>query len=196
MILLFNPTNERMDMQYAGRYFALNPGEKKEVEDPMGKHVLNSFGPRGLTFLKYGDNEEEVGERARQINHDFKVRQVTVYNMGNEQRKQMNLGYTPPSKQIKSYALELGIKLLEPFSVRDEERAGISEAKRENESLRKELEEMKALMREFMAAQKEPVMDETKGEVETPTTDKPAEENKPDEPKRKGNPNWWKKKEG
>lgn len=166
MILLFNATTERFDMQYAGRFVSLDPGEKKEFEDPMAKHLLNSFGPRGLTYLKYGDNEEDIGSKAREVNESFKKRQVEIYNVGNEQRKMMNLGYTPPTKQIKQYALELGIKLLEPYSVRDEERAGISDAKRENETLRKELEEMKAMLRGFILDKKETEQPDSKGEVE------------------------------
>jgi hypothetical protein len=142
-MVIWNPTNEDIGIQYAGISFTIVSGEKREFEINCANHILNSFGARGLTSLKYGDeaNEEKIGKDGIDRNLAFKRRQITVYNQQNENRKHMNLGYQPPTETIKKYAIELGLKLLEPFTVRDEERAGITKAGEENEVLRKRLED-------------------------------------------------------
>ena len=73
----------------------------------------------------------------------------------------MKLSYLPPTEHIKKYARELNLKLLEPYSVRDEERAGIAQANVENEALRKriadqekEMEEIKEMMKQFLSGRK------------------------------------------
>ena len=144
-------------MQYAGRSFTLASGEKLDVNEPCANHVLNAFGQRGLTFLKYGDDEDEVGSKAKQRNIDFKKRQVTVYNQTKEQRKLTRLGYLEATPKLKEYALELGIALIEPYTLKDEERAAIAKGTLENEALRqqlaeqaKQLEAMRTMMTQFM----------------------------------------------
>ena len=104
-------------MQYAGRSFTLASGEKEEVNEACANHLLNSFGQRGLTFLKYGDDEQDVGDKAKERNKEFKKRQVQIYNQTNEQRKLTRLGYLPPSQKLKEYALELGVELIEPYTI-------------------------------------------------------------------------------
>ena len=172
-LMLFNPTSEDMDMQYAGVSLTMKAGEKRLYEIACAKHLLNAFGQRGLTSLTYGCDEAKVKEDAIDRNHTFRVKQVVDYNQRNENRKMMNLGFLPPTPYIKKCAMELGIKLLEPYNVREEERAGIAEAKTENEALKQEMAELKAMMKQLME-QKEP---------------------EKQEPKPKGNPNWVKKKE-
>ena len=170
-VVLWNPTNEDFDMQYAGRSFTLESGQKATVNDACANHLLNAFGPRGLTFLSYGDDEKDIEIKAKERNYEFKKRQVQVYNQTNEQRKLTRLGYLPPSKKLKEYALELGIELIEPYSMKDEERAAISKSTVENELLKaqaaqqaKEITELKEMMKQLMS-EKEPK-------------------------KRMGNPNW------
>jgi hypothetical protein len=151
--VVWNPTNEDFDMQYAGISFTIKAGEKRELEGNCAGAILNSHGARGLTVLKYGDeaNEDGIAAAARARNREFKMRQVVLYNQQNENRKHMNLGYLPPMAKLKEYALELGIKLLEPYNVREEERAGISEAKRENEALTARLARKDEVIGEIMA---------------------------------------------
>ena len=155
-LTLFNPTNEFFEMQYAGISIGLAPGEKQTFAIKCATHLLNAYGQRGLTSLVYGADEESVGKKALQRNLDFKRKQVVEYNQRNESRKAMQLGYLPPTEELKKYALELGLKLLEPYSVRDEERAGISETKRENEVLKAEMAELKAMMKELLTTKQEP----------------------------------------
>jgi len=154
-LTLWNPTNEDLDgMQYAGISIGLKSGEKQIFAIKCATHLLNAFGQRGLTSLTYGSDEEAIGKAAIQRNLDFKTKQIVEYNQRNENRKAMNLGYLPPTETLKKYAIELGLKLLEPYQVRDEERAGISESKKENEALRAELMELKETMKQFMKGQK------------------------------------------
>ncbi len=159
-MVIWNPTNEDIDMQYAGISFTLKSGEKRDFDVNVANHIINSFGVRGLTPLKYGDeaNEKKIGEDGIARNIEFKKRQITLYNQQNENRKHMNLGYQPPSAILKKYAIELGIKLLEPFTVRDEERAAISKSSAENEELKTklavqgtEMAELKAMMKQLMS---------------------------------------------
>ena len=124
-------------------------------------HLLNAFGQRGLTSLPYGGDEEKISKEAIQRNLAFKKKQVVEYNQRNENRKAMNLGFLPPTEEIKKYALELGLKLLEPYTVRDEERAGIAKASVENEDLKQKLEaqskemaELKEMMKQLMPQEK------------------------------------------
>lgn len=161
-MILWNPTDEDMEMQYSGSSFVMVSGEKREFENSCAAYILNSYGARGITSLKYGDekNEGKIGADAIERNKEFKKRQVTQYNIQNENRKHMNLGYLPPTALMKKYALELGLKLLEPYTVRDEERAGIAKATSENEELKKKLAaqetamaEMKTMMEQLLANQ-------------------------------------------
>ena len=175
-VILWNPTNEDLPMQYAGRSFTLLSGEKQEVNEKCANHVLNSFGPRGLTFLKYGDEEKTIGLEGIARNKEFKKRQVSLYNQMNEQRKLSRMGYLPATQKVKEYALELGVELIEPYSLKDEEKSAIAKSTVENEVLKaklenqeKEMAEMKAMMKQFIESQKPP------------------------EQKPKGNPNWVKK---
>ena len=160
-LTLWNPTNEDLEgMQYAGISIGLKAGEKQIFAIKCAMHLLNAFGQRGLTSLTYGSDEEKVGKAAIQRNLDFKTKQVVDYNQRNENRKAMQLGYLPPTETLKKYALELGLKLLEPYTVRDEERAGITKATAENEELKKklavqetEMAEMKEMMKQLLLNQ-------------------------------------------
>ena len=160
-LTLWNPTNEDLEgMQYAGISIGLKAGEKQIFAIKCAMHLLNAFGQRGLTSLTYGSDEERVGKAAIQRNLDFKTKQVVDYNQRNENRKAMQLGYLPPTEILKKYALELGLKLLEPYTVRDEERAGITKASVENEELKKklaaqetEMAEMKEMMKQLLLNQ-------------------------------------------
>lgn len=193
-VVLWNPTNEDFEMQYAGRSFTLFAGEKEEVNEACANHLLNAFGQRGLTFLKYGDIEDEVGAKAKERNVEFKKRQVQIYNQTNEQRKLTRLGYLSASDKIKQYALELGIELIEPYSLKDEEKAAISHSTKENADLRAKLEKQDGEMAELKAMMKQ-FMSKNKPEPEVSGVDFPGvipeqveQQDKPDRPKL--GPNW------
>ncbi len=171
--MLWNPTNEDFPMQYAGRSFTLHSGERIEVNEKCANHVLNAFGQRGLTFLKYGDDEKTVGEEAIARNMDFKRAQVSRYNEMNEQRKLSRLGSLAATPILKKYALELGVELLAPYTLRDEEKEAIAKSTVENEILKQrlakqdeEMAEMRTMMKQLMSGNKteEAAEGETKGQ--------------------------------
>ena len=162
-IMLWNPTTDNLDMQYAGISIRLEPGQKQLFALKCASHLLNAFGVRGLTSLTYGEDETSVGEDARARSEEFKKKQIIEYNQRNESRKQMGMGYLPPTADVKKYAIELGLKLLEPYSVRDEERNAISQAASDNKTLKDKLEgqnaeiaELKSMMKTLLEAKAEP----------------------------------------
>ncbi len=136
-------------MQYAGRSFTLHSGERLEVNEKCANHVLNAFGQRGLTYLKYGDDEKVVGDEAIARNRDFKRVQIQRYNEMNEQRKLSRLGSLSATPILKKYALELGIELLAPYTLKDEEKEAISKSTIENETLRLKLTAQETEMAEL-----------------------------------------------
>src|SRR5574343_69684 len=155
--VLYNPTNEDLDMQYAGISLKLKPGEKEMFNNKCANHLLNSFGQRGLSALHYGCDEEKIKEDGIKRNMDFKKRMVVNYNQTNENRKHQNLGYHPPTEEIQKYAIELGLKLFEPYSVRDAEREAISQTSIENEKLKNEVAELKEMVKQLLEQKSEPV---------------------------------------
>lgn len=152
-LTLWNPTNEDLDMQYAGISLTMKAGEERAYEIACAKHLLNGFGPRGLTSLKYGCTDADkkaIGEAAVQRNIDFKKKQIVEYNQRNENRKQMGLGYLPATEAVKKYSIELGLKLLEPYSVRDEERSDIGALKAENSELKGQVKDLLGKFEQLM----------------------------------------------
>ena len=140
--MLWNPTNEVLSYPFGGITYSLQPGEKKKVEDGAGKHLLHNLGVRGLTVLEYDCNEEKIRKDAIERNRDFKRKQVIEYNQRNETRKQTNMAYLAPTKEVKDYAIELGMGLLEPFTPRDAEREGMARLADENKTLKDTLAEL------------------------------------------------------
>ena len=131
--VLFNPTSEVLKGQHIGETVTIqaypDSGHLVKVDDARAKHILNVLGPRGLCVLNYGDTDEkkeEIAKDGRKRNKAFKRKQVIDFNeinQGNEQRK---LPYLHPAKFLKEYADELGMGLLQPYSVPDEAREKIS----------------------------------------------------------------------
>jgi hypothetical protein len=121
-LILFNPTNEKMQTQYIGEDIVLDPGAKVRVDDARGRHVLNVLGPRGLVTLEYGDEGEGEQKKAiqgRERNLTFKKKQIADFNVMNDQRFQSKQPYITPADHIKAYSRELGIKVFEPYSTSD-----------------------------------------------------------------------------
>lgn len=173
-MVVLNPTNEDFDMQYAGISFTLKPGQKQNLAANAANHLLNSFGPRGLCYLSYGADEEKIAAAGRKRNEDFKRKMVTDFNITNENRKNMNMGYLPPTEKIKEYALELGLQIMQPYAPRDKEREKINEQTSEIATLRKTVADLTDLVNK-MVKQKE------------------EEPEVKEEAKQRGNPNWIRK---
>jgi len=148
--LLWNPTNETLSYQFSGITYFFEPGERKKVDDACGKHLLHNLGVRGLTVLEYGCDEKALERDSLERNTDFKKKMIIDFNQRNETRKQTNFAYLAPTKEIKAYALDLGVGLLEPFEVRDKEHAAYAEMKNENDSLRESISDLTKKMAVLM----------------------------------------------
>jgi hypothetical protein len=144
MMVLWNPTNETIEPVFHGITYTFKPGEKQKVEDACGKHILNAYTQRGMTVLEYGDEkrEQEIGEKARRRNREFKIKQVETYNQTNESRKMQGQSYLTPPDKVREYADELGIELNAPYLVRDKDREEMDRMVKENDGLRNLLASM------------------------------------------------------
>ena len=168
-----NPTNEDFDMQFAGVSFTIKSGEEKTMAINAANHVLNSFGPRGLIWLMPDADKEQLYAAGKRINKEFKHRQVTEFNVRNENRKHMKMGSLTPSDKIKEYAEELGLKLEDSYAQVDQ---NISNSKAQDEkiaSLEATIANLTKLVDTFVRGR-----------------DEKAEE---EEKRKPGNPNWTKK---
>lgn len=133
-IVLYNPTNEVFEGLYIGNVTKIMPDQKVKVEDNRGRFLLNDLGPRGLVQLEYGDEgeaEKRKAESGRRRNKEFKRKQIIRYNQQNEARQNSKLPYLDPPQQIKEYAKELGIGLLEPYNFQDKTMEEMSTLKEE-----------------------------------------------------------------
>ncbi|MFA5340313.1 MAG: hypothetical protein WC332_00910 [Clostridia bacterium] len=167
MIFLWNPTNEDMPFSYAGLSYTLLAGKRMKVDEAMGKHVLNNLTARGMTKLIFDDDgksieEDAIAKDAIERNREFKIKQIVTYNERNERRKASGQPYDVPSKIIKQYAIELGIELLQPYSLAEGEKGQIGKLSRENEELKTQMAALLNQMQEVMATvakggQQEPV---------------------------------------
>lgn len=147
MLFLWNPTGEDFDYTYGGLSYRLEAGKKKRVKEAEGNHVLNALGSRGVTRLVFDDegksiNEEKIAEDARERNREFKERQIIQYNERNERRKASGQPYDAPTKEVKKYAIELGIELLKPYEMAKGEVAQVAKVTAENELLKKQIADM------------------------------------------------------
>jgi hypothetical protein len=175
-MVVLNPTNEDFDMQYAGISFTIKSGEKRTLSAAAANHILNAFTQRGLCYLAYGADEARIAEQGKQRNEDFKRKQVNEFNIRNENRKNMNMGYLPPSDKIKEYASELAIQLMQPYAPRDNERLKMNSQGNEIASMRQTIADLTNLVQSLV----KPKEAEQKPEPEA-------------EQKQRGNPNWIKK---
>lgn len=153
--MLWNPTNEDLNYQYSGITYFFAPGEKKKIENEnCAKHLLHNLDARGLTVLEFGDTEEDIGKAALARNKAFKQRMVSEFNQRNEIRKQTGLSFLPPTDQLQAYAIELGMGLLEHFTVKDAEREAAAKEREESERLRDENRMLKTNLSDLAAQSK------------------------------------------
>jgi cell division protein FtsB len=166
-----NPTNEDFDMQYAGVSFTIKSGEEKTMAINAANHILNSFGPRGLVWVMPDADKEKIFEAGRRINKEFKHRQVTEFNVRNENRKHMKMGSLTPSDKIKEYAAELGLKLEDSYAQVDQQISGSKAQDEKIASLEATIANLTKLVDTLVRGREE---------------QKPEEEEK----RKPGNPNW------
>jgi len=137
-MILFNPTDEDFEGQYVGEQVIIKAGSKVKVDDPRGRHIINSLGNRGLVTLEYGDEGE--GELAKgkigiERHKNFMRKQVLDFNQINEGRFQSKMPYLTPTKQVKRYAQVMGMGIREPYNVEDAANAELSTVLAQNKEL-------------------------------------------------------------
>lgn len=149
MIFLWNATGEDFDFQYGGLSYTIAAGKRMRVQEAMGNHALNALGPRGLTRLIFDDdgksiNEDKIEADAKERNREFKIKQIYTYNERNERRKASGQAYDPPTAAVKQYAVEMGIDLLQPYTMAQEEKGQIAKLTRESELKDLQIAELRA----------------------------------------------------
>jgi len=156
--------------QYLGRCQVIKPGQKIKVPDAAARHFLNELSPRGLISLDFGDDDEERAKEGLERNREFKVKQLNDFNEKNSARKHMGLPYLWPTKFLKLYAEEIGVRLVESYQVDDAQLQKVKTLETDNTALRAQIAEMNEKMNQILdqMAKKEPEPKEE--EVETPVT--------------------------
>ncbi len=178
-MVVLNPTNEDFDMQYSGVSFTIRSGQKQTLSANAANHILNSFGPRGLCYLQYGADEVKITAEGKRRNENFKRRHVTEFNIRNENRKNMNLGYLPPSEKTRQYAEELGIELVEPYAAKDKDREKMQNQEKEIKELRQKIDMLLDKLTEMQDSNKSEISESEK-----------LQESGGEGPRPRGNPNW------
>ena len=152
---MLNPTSEDLSYQCGGLSYTVKSGQKRKVNDSEGNHALNCLGARGLTKLEFDDdgkiiNEEQIAKDAIERNRQFKIRQIRVYNERNERRKASGQPYDTPTAVVKKYAAELGIELLQGYTMADAEKEQIAKLNKDNSDKDRQLKEQSELIQELM----------------------------------------------
>lgn len=153
--VIFNPTNESFDAQYVGEYVTIKAGAKLKMDDPRARHILNELGQRGLCRLEYGDDEEPIAAAGIKRNRAFKLKQVMVYNQMNEARRQQNQSYMEVSPHVQAYADELGVGIIMPYNIKDDERSELATLRAERDEDKKEMKDLRDMVARLLAAQEE-----------------------------------------
>jgi hypothetical protein len=145
-----------MEAVYQGRVYQFPSGHREKMEDSCAKHILTAFSPRGMVSLEYGDEkrEDEIGAKGRDINRQFKIKQIETYNQTNEARKMQGASFLTPPPQVRKYAEELGIALNQPYVVKDKDREAMSALEKENNELKERLSKMEGMMQQILDGQK------------------------------------------
>ena len=81
-MILFNPTNEDLETQYIGERVLVKSDSRVRVDDPRGRHVLNTLGPRGLMpNAKTGTVTPDVARAIEELKAgkiDFRVEKAGI----------------------------------------------------------------------------------------------------------------------
>lgn len=184
--VLYNPTHkldkefqEIFKGQYLGKGIRVEPGQKLKVPDATARHLLNELSPRGLMSLDFGDEDkiDEITKEGLERNRTFKVKQLNDFNEKNSARKHMGLPYLWPSKFLKLYAEEIGVKLVESYQVDDAQLQKVKGLEEENKALRDQMSDMNEKMTQILEqitkpefVKEDPLTDPILEDQETPLT--------------------------
>lgn len=150
MPVMWNPTKEDFETIFGGIPCTIHgvsdaypQGQMIKVDKARAGHLINVYEKRGLAQLEFGDDQSGIqdkkGKAAVIRNKEFRERQVIAYNSDNERRKQSGQPYVEPTKQVVKYAAEIGIELISPYAVANEESKRVKKLESDNDELRNSL---------------------------------------------------------
>lgn len=166
-MIVANFTPEDLMWTHIGVTGTIKSGQILEMEDNRARHVLNKLEARGLLRMQFGDDAAEKQVTAQGLYKDFWVRQITVFNVDQERRKNTNREPIYPSEQLKQKAKELGIEILGPWAYKPNENTELGQMRKENVELRGQVAMLMEKMNDFLKAT---------GTKDTPVAMKPIEE--------------------
>ena len=176
MRTLRNPTDEVLEYMHGGKNFIFQPGCDKpgkpltkiegatmyEIPDSSANHLITQIGQRGLIELKFEDLEDpklmtKKIEDALERQRKFETKQIEKQNQVNQRQKNKHRDYVDPDEQIKKWSIKYGIKLDQPYNIRDEETEAIARAEKKavqaelkSSKLEDDLSEVKDMMAMLM----------------------------------------------
>ncbi len=160
-MLVGNFTPDTIDWEHVGQVGTLlEGGTVEDFPDARANHILTKFGPRGLLKVDWDrrDDLEYYTSKAMAVYERFWQIQISVFNQQNEQRKNENKPYTPPTRQLTEKAEEMGVELIEPWkAVKKTESGEMKKLKRENEDLHEEVGALRASVDEMVKLMKDAV---------------------------------------
>jgi len=134
-MIITNLTPDTIDWLHEGIAGKIKPGEIKEFSENRGKHILNKLDRKGLLQLNYGDDIEELREKAIQLWKEFWTRQVQMFNQDNERRRNTQREYVDPNPEVDEHAKRLGLELVGPWTVKPTESAELTSLREKNATL-------------------------------------------------------------
>jgi cell division protein FtsB len=78
-----------------------------------------------------------------------------TYNQMNEARRQQNQSYMEVPPQIQAYADELGVGVIMPYNIKDDERAELATLRAERDEDKKEMKDLRDMIARLLSAQEE-----------------------------------------
>jgi hypothetical protein len=140
-MVILNPTDEDIEVKWAGLTHVLEPDSRNTFEDKDGKQIIHNYENRGIIELNYGDEGEielQKIEAGRLKYDEFWTKQIVNYNQINEERQQANRPFIRPTKEVIHHSKRLGLKLLEPYKVEDAGSKELSLLMEQNKRLERE----------------------------------------------------------
>jgi hypothetical protein len=148
-MVILNPTDESIEVKWAGLTHVLEPDSRNIFKDKDGKQIIHNYNNRGLVELNYGD-EGEIELRkikeGRQKYNEFWTKQIVNHNQINEERQQANRPFIRPKPELVYHSKRLGYKLIEPYKVEDPHNKELSLLMEQNRELKKKGEQKDAAL--------------------------------------------------
>ena len=153
-MIVANYTPDDIEYVFGGITGTVKSGQLRELSDAAAKHILNKFDRRGLLQLRFGDKPEEKQAEALALWKRFWTRQVVVFNQDNERRKNTNREYVEPTQELLEHSKRLGIEVIGPWSVKENDNEALKMLRDENFELKTQLNAVMSQVQELVGAMK------------------------------------------